>query len=425
MGGGGSIGGPSGGSSGAGEGILGVADQAKRPWSPVDWRPGPNGDTAVDVSDPQMEVPTDTFVGRNNNSRWEAGPHGTNITNLTYGNFVGEGEVKSFRKMIQEGMGEALMDKISQIQGAGMDPGMDLSAFAGKAGGKLFDTFSKHMSPDMRTQVKDGQIPFNEVEALKRLLSVKEVPNLLSSNVEAKLSGDDGQELEDSFLGQLATEAPRGLDIGSIGKALHRDLQGTAKNNLWKGRMNIHKNGVAHGGMGPGSIFADTERGDISIDDFSKANPSFAAAFFEALGSDAGGGPGKGGDGMFAQALEALGKGNDNNSKVFKDNKEKLMKELMKMNKQGRGNLKIDETSFKDALAGGTGYDSEEESMSGGPYRSLMREMGITEDELKMFISMLYNGVGQDLLSATKKKPPQNKSVRFPPINKKRLRPDD
>ena len=42
----------------------------------MDWEPGPNGDTCVGGQPPE-EVPVDSFVGKTNNTKWDAGPDGS------------------------------------------------------------------------------------------------------------------------------------------------------------------------------------------------------------------------------------------------------------------------------------------------------------------------------------------------------------
>jgi len=52
----------------------------------LSWEPGPDGDTAVDGSEPPADIPADVFVGKTNYYQWVAGPKGTNFKNLSYDN---------------------------------------------------------------------------------------------------------------------------------------------------------------------------------------------------------------------------------------------------------------------------------------------------------------------------------------------------
>ena len=63
-------------------GEPGAAQARKR----LSWEPGPDGDTAVDGSEPPGDIPPDAFVGKTNYYQWVAGPEGTNYNNLSYDN---------------------------------------------------------------------------------------------------------------------------------------------------------------------------------------------------------------------------------------------------------------------------------------------------------------------------------------------------
>ena len=83
-----------------GQNVLGTAEpgMAQAP-KRMTWEPGPDGDHCVDSEQPKEEVPVDTFVGKTNYDNWDAGPDGTNYSNLSLDNFkkiaeqfIGEGK---------------------------------------------------------------------------------------------------------------------------------------------------------------------------------------------------------------------------------------------------------------------------------------------------------------------------------------------
>ncbi len=74
-------------------GEPGAAQARKR----LSWEPGPDGDTAVDGSEPPGDIPPDAFVGKTNYYQWVAGPKGTNFNNLSYDNIK-----KTFESVLRE-----------------------------------------------------------------------------------------------------------------------------------------------------------------------------------------------------------------------------------------------------------------------------------------------------------------------------------
>ena len=72
-----------------GQNVLGTAEpgMAQAP-KRMTWEPGPDGDHCVDSEQPKGEVPPDTFVGKTNYDNWDAGPDGTNYSNMSLDNFT-------------------------------------------------------------------------------------------------------------------------------------------------------------------------------------------------------------------------------------------------------------------------------------------------------------------------------------------------
>ena len=76
----------------------GMAKAQKR----LSWEPGPDGDTAVDGSEPPGDIPPDAFVGKTNYYQWVAGPKGTNFKNLSYDNVKNAVEGQGVMESITE-----------------------------------------------------------------------------------------------------------------------------------------------------------------------------------------------------------------------------------------------------------------------------------------------------------------------------------
>jgi hypothetical protein len=70
----------------------------------LSWEPGPDGDTAVDGSEPPGDIPADVFVGKTNYYQWVAGPKGTNFKNLSYDNLKNavEGQGVVEQKLVED-----------------------------------------------------------------------------------------------------------------------------------------------------------------------------------------------------------------------------------------------------------------------------------------------------------------------------------
>lgn len=92
-------------------GEPGAAQARKR----LSWEPGPDGDTAVDGSEPPGDIPPDAFVGKTNYYQWVAGPKGTNYRNLSFDNIKNtfesaireeeERKIPGARTMMRQAMG--------------------------------------------------------------------------------------------------------------------------------------------------------------------------------------------------------------------------------------------------------------------------------------------------------------------------------
>jgi tRNA A-37 threonylcarbamoyl transferase component Bud32 len=104
---------------------------------------------------------------------------------------------------------------------------------------------------------------------------------------------DDVDEFENKFdrryphaTGTFAMTKARGqrlADVGRMMKFNNNASLDTAKENFWKVRAALHRNGYSHNDMHDGNIYVDPNTGEVDIIDMGPSRKSVPAAFFAAL----------------------------------------------------------------------------------------------------------------------------------------------
>lgn len=97
-----------------------------------EWIPGPDGNHCVFGDEEKEELPVDTYVGRSNNPKWNAGPDGSNFKNLSFDTYVNE----VFSLIVEGGEDDEAKAKKNQrnakiVRNALKDNTRDISADAG------------------------------------------------------------------------------------------------------------------------------------------------------------------------------------------------------------------------------------------------------------------------------------------------------
>ena len=193
----------------------GLAKVQKR----LSWEPGPDGDTAVDGSEPPGDIPADAFVGKPNYYQWVAGPKGTNFKNLSYDNM----------KNAVEGQGvmEGVVTDIEQsmLRNVGAKPKTKQQSLpltkAGKDDPNELTGAREMMGRMMTKRETGGRTTRDANKALKKL---EAHPAIFAQQVNSMLGianrGKDysGQDTFDNEVGKKNQMWRKGLKLPAIAK---------------------------------------------------------------------------------------------------------------------------------------------------------------------------------------------------------------
>lgn len=194
------------------------------------------------------------------------------------------------------------------------DPDYDMSdnnvgEFIGRGSfGSVYD------SKDGKTVIKKGQIGVDELRALYKMRDNPNFPSLISavfdspfahqSSVENNPTGsrprkgtnywnpeDYGEEGNREFdrkfpmaRGTFAMTKAKGIPLQDALYDAGPEVKEKLKQNYWKARAALHRQGIAHNDMAHRNVFADPETGEVNILDFGLSKKDPRAALFAALG---------------------------------------------------------------------------------------------------------------------------------------------
>ena len=273
------------------------------------------------------------------------------------------------------------------------DPNYDLDNVGEELGDGAFGTV--WMGPDNQSVIKAGEIGRVEMMALDKLQQIEGFPSLLNGRFETPFrakedqltSQEDSEDvLGDTFwnqqetaTGRFAMSLARGGPIYDATMSFDEITHETVAQDFWQKMIAMHKMGISHNDLHGGNVFYDDETGEINILDLGLADTDSITALYEALGSQSG----------------------ENYQLTAELSLDFLPQEMQDQLEANRAAL-IDRVS--EDFSGDEWSDEEtgllEEFMTGGirmtaDMKSEFNEL-FTEDQIKEYIDILYDGLGED-----------------------------